>query len=124
MKELKIGYLALSKLSWKTPRIEGLARDTAKELAKMESCKLIAPEGLVTSEKEAQAGAEMLAAAGIACLCGAKSPGALIVSAVVTAIGGFNLIGLGVIGEYVGKAYMEAKGRPRAVISERTWHKE
>ena len=51
MKELKIGYLALSKLSWKTPRIEGLAKDTAKELAKMEGCKLIAPEGLVTSEK-------------------------------------------------------------------------
>jgi len=65
MKELKIGYLALSKLSWKTPKIERLAKDTAKELSAIEGCKLIAPEELVTSEQEAQAGAEMLNAAGI-----------------------------------------------------------
>ena len=44
MKKLKIGYLALSKLSWKTPRIEGLARDTAAELTKLEGCELVAPD--------------------------------------------------------------------------------
>ena len=65
MKKLKIGYLALSKLSWKTPRIEGLAKETAAGLAKLEGCELVAPDGLVTGEKEARAGAEMLAAAGI-----------------------------------------------------------
>lgn len=39
---------------------------------------------------------------------------------VVCLLGGIQLISLGVIGEYVGKAYMETKGRPRYIISDRT----
>jgi len=31
------------------------------------------------------------------------------------------MISLGVIGEYIGKIYMETKHRPRFIISERTW---
>ena len=36
-------------------------------------------------------------------------------------LGGIQLVSLGVIGEYVGKIYLETKRRPRAVISDRTW---
>jgi Na+/H+ antiporter NhaC len=40
---------------------------------------------------------------------------------VVCFMGGIQLLSLGIIGEYVGKIYMETKARPRYIISERTW---
>ena len=40
---------------------------------------------------------------------------------IVAFLGGLQLLSLGVIGEYVGKTYMETKHRPRYIISDRTW---
>ena len=38
---------------------------------------------------------------------------------VICFIGGIQLLSLGVLGEYIGKIYMEVKARPRYIISER-----
>jgi len=40
---------------------------------------------------------------------------------IVCFLGGIQLLSLGVIGEYIGKIYLESKHRPRYIISERTW---
>ena len=40
---------------------------------------------------------------------------------IVSLIGGLQLFSLGIIGEYVGKTYLESKQRPRYIISERTY---
>ena len=43
---------------------------------------------------------------------------------IICLLGGIQLISLGIIGQYVGKTYLEAKHRPRYIISARTWEKE
>lgn len=40
---------------------------------------------------------------------------------IVSLIGGLQLFSMGIIGEYVGKTYLETKERPRYIISERTY---
>lgn len=43
---------------------------------------------------------------------------------IVCFMSGVNLLCLGVIGEYIGKIYLETKQRPRYIISEKTWEQE
>jgi hypothetical protein len=43
---------------------------------------------------------------------------------IVCFLGGIQLLSLGIIGEYVGKIYLETKGRPRFIIEEKTKEEE
>lgn len=55
---------------------------------------------------------------------GKAVPGWASMTSIICFIGGVQLISIGVLGEYIGKIYMEVKGRPRYIISERTEKKE
>jgi hypothetical protein len=43
---------------------------------------------------------------------------------IICLLGGIQLISLGVLGQYIGKTYLETKRRPRYIISALTWEPE
>ena len=43
---------------------------------------------------------------------------------IICLLGGIQLISIGILGQYIGKTYMETKRRPRYIISAKTWEKE
>ena len=57
----------------------------------------------------------------VSALTGGTVPGWASMTCIVTLLGGIQLICIGILGEYIGKIYLETKGRPRYIISERTW---
>ena len=57
----------------------------------------------------------------ITALCGRAVPGWASTTCIVCFVSGVQLICLGILGEYIGKIYLEVKHRPRYIISERTW---
>ena len=56
----------------------------------------------------------------VTALRGRSVPGWASMTSIVCFVSGVQLVSLGIIGEYVGKIYMETKQRPRYIISERT----
>lgn len=48
-------------------------------------------------------------------------PGWASIICIISFLGGIQLLSLGVIGQYIGKIYLETKKRPRYIISEKTW---
>lgn len=56
----------------------------------------------------------------VVALMGDAVPGWASMTCIICFIGGIQLSCIGVLGEYVGKIYLEVKGRPRYIISERT----
>ena len=60
----------------------------------------------------------------ITALCGKAVTGWASMTCIVCFVSGVQLICLGIIGEYIGKIYMETKARPRYIISERTWERD
>ena len=60
----------------------------------------------------------------ITALCGKAVAGWASMTCIVCFVSGVQLICLGIIGEYIGKIYLETKQRPRYIISERTWTEE
>ena len=59
----------------------------------------------------------------ISALVGSTVAGWASMTCIICFVSGVQLICLGIIGEYIGKIYMETKQRPRYIISERTWKK-
>ena len=57
----------------------------------------------------------------ITALLGHSVSGWASMTCIICFVSGVQLICLGIIGEYIGKIYMESKQRPRYIISERTW---
>lgn len=53
-------------------------------------------------------------------ISGNTVPGWASTSCIVLMMGGLQALFMGIIGEYIGKIYLETKGRPRYIISERT----
>lgn len=53
-------------------------------------------------------------------IIGNTVPGWASMTCIICFLGGIQLMSLGVLGEYIGKIYMETKHRPRYIISERT----
>ncbi len=56
-------------------------------------------------------------------LAGSTVSGWASTACIILLLGGIQLVCLGVVGEYIGKIYLESKARPRYEIADRTWNR-
>lgn len=54
----------------------------------------------------------------VSLVCGVAVPGWTSLMVSIWALGGFQLLAMGILGEYIGKVYMETKRRPRYIVEE------
>ena len=55
---------------------------------------------------------------GDALIGGVVTPGYITLVAIVTFVGGIQLLSIGIIGEYVGRTFLESKNRPHYIVAE------
>lgn len=60
----------------------------------------------------------------VTALSGMTAPGWASVTCILCFLSGIQLVCLGVLGEYIGKIYIETKQRPRYIVAERTYKKD
>jgi len=60
----------------------------------------------------------------VTALLGHSVSGWASMTSIICFVSGVQLMCLGIIGEYIGKIYMETKQRPRYIISDRTWDED
>ncbi len=55
---------------------------------------------------------------------GGTVPGWASMTCIVCFVSGVQLVSLGIIGEYIGKIYLETKHRPRYIIDKKTYEND
>ena len=55
----------------------------------------------------------------VVALLGMSVPGWASMTCILCFVSGVQLVSIGILGEYIGKIYLEVKRRPRYIISER-----
>lgn len=102
---------------WNYPRLIGLALEGITSFSVV-PLRLALVAGALTALAGGAYGAWIVVKA---LLLGDPVPGYPSLVALIALLGGTQLLGIGVVGEYVGKTYLEAKQRPLYVLLDELW---